>query len=113
MPTLKYETNEGVVGLARVSNGGVALYGTEPSGAAQRGLWFYKSGSRRKKQLRTRNLILRRVRGTIGTAPNQVQVFAYARATVGTEDVWDAAEIGSTVTYNGQTWTISDKQEEG
>lgn len=114
MPTLKYQSNSGIIGQTRVSQGAVALYGDEPAGAASPGIWFYKSGSRRNKQLRTRNLVLRRVRGTIGTAPNQVTVYAYARATVGTFDAWDDAAIGSTVTYNGlSTWTISDKQEEG
>ena len=113
MPTLKYQSNSGVVGLTRVSNGAVALYGDEPTAAASPGIWFYKSGSRRNKQLRTRNLVLRRVRGTIGTAPNQVTIYAYARATVGTAAAWDDADIGSTVTYNGLTYTVSDKQEEG
>lgn len=114
MPTLKYQSNSGIVGLTRVSNGAVAVYGDEPAGAASPGIWFYKSGSRRKKQLRTRNLILRRVRGTVGTAPNEVTVYAYARATVGTQDAWDDAAIGGTVTYNGiSTYVISDKQEEG
>jgi hypothetical protein len=113
MPTLKYQSNSGIVGLTRVSGGAVALYGDEPAGAASPGIWFYKSGSRRNKQLRTRNLVLRRVRGTIGTAPNEVTIYAYARATVGTSTAWDDADIGSSVTYNGQNYIVADKQEEG
>ncbi len=113
MPTLKYETDSGVVGRTRVDRTAVTVYGTEPTAAAEPGIWIYKSGSRRKAQLRTRNVVLRRVRGTIGVAPNQIEILEYARASVGTLTQFEALDIGESLTVFGKTWTISDKQNEG
>ncbi len=113
MPTLKYETNEGVVGRTRVGRLAVTAFGAEPAGDAERGIWIYKSGSRRKRQMRTRNLVLRRVLGTVGTEPNEREVYAYARASVGTATAFDAYVLDASIQYMGQTWTIVDKQEEG
>lgn len=113
MPDLKYENDEGVVGTTRVSNrpGFVAAFGAEPAGVARDGVYFYKSGSRRKRGDQVRYLAVRTPDGP--PTPGGQQPYKYAKVTVGTKTVFDAAVLGSTVTLNGEPYEIYEKRGEG
>lgn len=113
MPELKYENDEGVVGVTRVSNrpGFVAAFGAEPAGAPVDGVYFRKSGSQRQKGDQVRHLLCRLPDGP--PTPAGQQPYRYAKVTVGTKTVFDAVVLGSTVNLNGEAYEVYGKKGEG
>ena len=104
----KYQTDEGTVVRIRVDQSTLDAAGqVVPSGVvADSALWAFASnpGSRRKKQLNARGLVLGR---SVGIAPN-----AFVRKTfipILTLTAWTDTEIGDAVTTGGQAYTVRAK----
>jgi hypothetical protein len=107
----KYSTDEGTVVNIRVSSETLGATGQAvPAGAVDdANLWAFASnpGSRRKKALNARGVVLGR---TVGTAPNQ-----FVRRTflpILTKAALDAITIDSAVTLNGVAYTVQSKVQE-
>lgn len=104
----KYETDEGTVVRIRVSTETTGAAGQViPAGAVEdSALWAFASnpGSRRKKQLNARGLVLGR---TVGAAPDQ-----FVRKTfipILTLTAWTDTEIGDPVEVGGVNYTVRAK----
>lgn len=101
----KYEMNDGTVVRVRLSTAVKAVAGDEPAGSSLGLVIRACHSTNRRSQLRARGVRLRRVLGTIGTAPNQVEVFEYANITCLTQARQTEAIGSATISYGGQTWT--------
>lgn len=115
MPTFtqprKYQTDAGTIVRIRISDQGLAaLANAEPAGAVTDSKIFAfarNPGSRRKKELNARGVVLGRL---VGVAPNQftrrtfLPILTPARLT--------AIALDATVTLNGQEYTVRDKIDE-
>jgi len=114
VPRLKYKTNSGKVGYTIVRPGfdGPEQYGVEPSEAADSSLYFYKSGSRRRKGTQVRYLICSRNDG--GLTPGGQQPKKYAFVTVGDPVIFrDAYVEGQEVNLPGGVYILDFKKDEG
>jgi len=108
---VKYQTDAGTVVNIRASDATIAATGNTAVTAAldDEKIWAFASnpGSRRKRQLNARGVVLGR---TVGTAPN-----AFVRKTfmpVFSKAALDAMEKGTAVTLNGVAYTIRSKIDE-
>lgn len=107
----RYQTDAGTVVNIRVSDATIAATGNTAVTAAidDDNIWAFASnpGSRRKRQLNARGVVLGR---TIGTAPN-----TFVRKTfmpVFSKAALDAMEKDSTITLNSVAYTIRSKVDE-
>lgn len=108
---VKYQTDAGTVVNIRVSDATIAAAGNTAVAAAldDNNIWAFASnpGSRRKRQLNARGVVLGR---TIGAAPN-----SFVRKTfmpVFSKTALDAMEKDSPISLNGVAYTIKSKVEE-
>jgi len=107
----KYQTDEGTVVNIRVSSATIAATGQGvPAGAVDdANLWAFarNPGSRRKKELNARGVVLGR---TVGTAPNQFMRRTFLP--ILTKAALDAIAIDSAVTLNSVVYTVQSKVQE-
>lgn len=101
----KYQTDAGTVVRIRVSDDAIAAAGQViPAGAVtDKALWAFAGnpGSRRKRQLNARGVVLGR---EVGTDPN-----TFTRRTflpIMTKAALDAIAIGAAVTIGGEAYTV-------
>lgn len=113
MPNKKYQNNAGVIGVTRVAKGydDATIYGNEPDGAALGGVYFYKSGSRRRPGSQVRYVIAERNDGPVTPSGSQPKLFAHA--TVGTQAAFNGLSPGDQIDLPGGTYTITSKKDEG
>ena len=109
---VSYTTDSGVVGRIRMATPAktIAGQGALDTAIDDKNIFAYASnpGSKRKKQLNARGIILGR---TVGTAPNQFVRRTFVPIT--TSGAWEAITIGAAVAnYNGNAYTILDKVNE-
>lgn len=107
----KYQTDAGTIGRVRsdITTGSITG-NTEPAGAVGDAALFASAsnpGSKRKKALNARGIILER---TVGTAPNTFKRRTFAP--VFTQASLAAIAIGAAVTRNGQEYTVASKVSE-
>lgn len=107
----KYQTDAGTVVQIRISDASAAVAGnTEPAGAIDdEKIFAFASnpGSKRKKALNARGIVLGR---SVGTAPD-----TFVRRTfvpILTKAGLDGITIGTAVTLNGNAYTVRSKVDE-
>lgn len=107
----KYQTDAGTIGRIRISTDSAAVAGnTEPAGAVDdENVFAFASnpGSRRKKQLNARGIVLTR---TVGTAPNTFKRRTFVP--ILTKAGLDGITIDTAVTVGGVAYTVASKIQE-
>jgi hypothetical protein len=104
----KYETDDGDILPIRIQPETLTVAdNAEPAGGAD-GPFVKVSGSKRSYGVHPRKLTLSR---SVGSA-DYGSAKAYARVVMLTSAAYDAAVIGSTVTYAGVDWVIASKTNE-
>lgn len=113
MPKLKYETDEGLIGLTQVGRklSGPTVAGVEPAGQAETGVYFRKSGSRRQAGIQVRYLVLSVNDGPL--TPGGQQPKRYRRATVLTPVAFEGHSENDLLEIDGVQWNIDAKRGEG
>lgn len=100
----KYQSDDGSIHPIRIQPETLVVSGAAPSGAIDSSVSAQVGGSRRKYGLHARGVRLSRVFGSGDTAGRR-----YNFLPVLTTTTFDGLSKGGTVTYGGNTWTITDK----
>ena len=113
MPKLKYETDEGTIGITRVGKGfdTVDIYGAPPAGIAQVGVYFRKAGSRRQAGTQVRYLAVSKNDGP--KTPSGQQPKLYGKVTIGTPEHFATFSDGDVIDLPDGTYTVDALKKEG
>lgn len=100
----KYETDDSVIMLIRMTTEENAVAGTEPAGDVDLNAHAYASGSRQRFGVHARGLSLKR---TVGTAPDTFNKYTFLALRSAADLAAPGNQVGQTVAIGLINWTVS------